>query len=72
MTNMFVEQPWLIAAQLVFNPFSQFIPQVEFNYQLQLSLWSDSISLSVPKSTWRVLVKIQGAGNPTETQMKNW
>ena len=68
MTNVFVEQPRLTAVQLVFNPFSQFIPQVEFNSQLQLSLWSDSITLSVPKSTWRVLVKIQGAGNPTETK----
>ena len=40
------------AVQLAFNPFSQFIPQLELYSQLQLSLWSDPITLSVPKSTW--------------------
>ena len=38
--------------QLVFNPFSQFAPQLELYSQLQLSLWSDPIAFSVPKSTW--------------------
>ena len=39
------------AVQLVFNPFSQFVPQLELYSQLQLSLWSDPIAFSVPKST---------------------
>ena len=58
------------AAQLVLNPFSQFFPQLELYSQLQLSLWSDPIACSVPKSTWRLLVKIQGDGNLAETQIK--
>ena len=40
------------AVQLVFNPFSQLVPQLELYSQLQLSLWSDPIAFSVPKSTW--------------------
>ena len=39
------------AVQVVFNPFSQFVPQLELYSQLQLSLWSDPIAFSVPKST---------------------
>ena len=39
------------AVQLVFNPFSQLIPQLELYSQLQLSLWSDPIACSVPKPT---------------------
>ena len=39
------------AVQPVFNPFSQFVPQLELYYQLQLSLWSDPIDFSVPKPT---------------------
>ena len=42
--------------QPVFNPFSQFLPQLELYSQLQLSLWSDSIAQSVPKSTYWVLI----------------
>ena len=41
----------LTAAQLVFNPFSQLVPQLELYSQLQLSLWSDPIAFSVPKPT---------------------
>ena len=37
--------------QLVFNPFSQFVPQLELYSQLQLSLSSDHIAFCVPKST---------------------
>ena len=44
------EQP-STAVQLVFNPFSQFVPQLELYSLLQLSLWSDPIAFSVPKST---------------------
>ena len=62
----------LIAVQPVFNPFSQFAPQLEFYSQLQLSLLSDPIAFSVPKSTWWVLVEIQGDGNFDETQIKKW
>ena len=40
------------AVQPVFNPFSQLVPQLELYSQLQLSLWSDPITFSVPKSTW--------------------
>ena len=40
------------AVQLIFNPSSQFIPQLKLYSQLQLSLWSDTITFSVPKSTW--------------------
>ena len=36
------------AVQPVFNPFSQFIPQLELYSQLQLSLWCDPIAFSVP------------------------
>ena len=39
------------AVQLVFNPFSQLVPQLELYSQLQLSLWSDPIAFSVPKPT---------------------
>ena len=39
------------AVQLVFNPFSHFVPQLELYSQLQLRLWSDPIGFSVPKST---------------------
>ena len=39
------------AVQPVFNPFSQFVPQLELYSQLQLSLWSDPIAFSVPKPT---------------------
>ena len=39
------------AVQLVFNPVSQLVPQLELYSQLQLSLWSDPIAFSVPKST---------------------
>ena len=41
----------LTAVQLVFNPFSQLVPQLELYSQLQLSLWSDPIAFSVPKLT---------------------
>ena len=34
------------AVHLVFNPFSQFVPQLELYSQLQLSLWSDPIAFS--------------------------
>ena len=60
------------AVQLVFNPFSQLVPQLELYSQLQLSLWSDPIAFSVPKPTYWVLVKIKGAGSLAETQMKKW
>ena len=40
------------AVQPVFNPFSQFPPQLELYSQLQLSLFSDPVAFSVPKSTW--------------------
>ena len=36
--------------QLVFNLFSQFITQLELYSQLQLNLWIDPITLSVPKN----------------------
>ena len=39
------------AVQLVFNPFSQIVPQLELYSQLQLSLWNDPIAFSVPKLT---------------------
>ena len=39
------------AVQLVFNPFSQIVPKLEVYSQLQLSLWSDPITFSVPKIT---------------------
>ena len=39
------------AVQLVFNPFSQLVPQLELYSQLQMSLWSDPIVFSVPKLT---------------------
>ena len=39
------------AVQLVFNPFSQFVPQLELYSQLQMSIWSDPINVSVPNST---------------------
>ena len=35
------------AVQLVFNPFSQLVPQLELYSQLQLILWSDPIAFSV-------------------------
>ena len=61
-----------IDIRLVYNPFSQFVPQLEVYFQLQLSLWRDPIALGVPYSRLLVLVKIQGAGNQTETQMNKW
>ena len=60
------------AVQLVFDPFSQFVPQLQLYSPLQLSLWSDPIAFSVPKWTWWVLVKLQGDGNLAETQMQKW
>ena len=48
---------YISAVQPVFNAFSQFFPMLEPYTQLQLSLWSDPIAFSVPKSTWWVLVK---------------
>ena len=39
------------AVQLVYNPFSQFVSQLELYSQLQLSLQSDPIGLGVPIST---------------------
>ena len=62
----------LAAVQPVFNPFSQFVRLLELYPQSQLSLWSDPITFSVPKSTWCVLVKIQCDGNLAETQMMKW
>ena len=59
--------PRSTVVQLVFNPFSHFISQLELYSQLQLSLWSDPIALGVPNPTQWVLVMIQGAGNLTET-----
>ena len=38
----------ITAVQVVFNPFSQFISQVELYSRLQLSLQSDPIALGVP------------------------
>ena len=55
------------AVQLVFNPFSQFYPQLELYSQLQLSLWNDPITFSVPRL---MVVKIQGDGNQAETPWK--
>ena len=40
------------AVQLVCNPLSQIVPQLNLYSQLQLILWSDPINFSVPKSTW--------------------
>ena len=34
----------LTAVQLVFNPFSQFVPHLELYSQLKLSLWSDPLT----------------------------
>ena len=45
-----IASSWLVGAtavQLVFNPFSQFVPQLELYSQLQLSLWSDPIAFFV-------------------------
>ena len=42
---------WFTAVQLVFNPFSQLVPQLELYSQLQVSLWSDPIAFSVPRPT---------------------
>ena len=42
----------ITAVQLVFNPLSQIVPQLNLYSQLQLILWSDPITFSVPKSTW--------------------
>ena len=39
------------AVQLVYNPFSQIVSQLELNSQLQLILQSDPITLCVPIST---------------------
>ena len=58
------------AVQLVFSPFSQFVSQLELYNQLQLSLWSDPIAFSIPRSTCWVLVKIEGEKNLAETEMK--
>ena len=41
----------LTTVQLVFNPFSPFVPQLELYSQLQLSLWSDPTAFSVPRLT---------------------
>ena len=60
------------AVQLVLNPLSQFIPQLELYSQLQMSLLSNPISFSVPKLMWWVLLNIQGNGNLAETQIKKW
>ena len=38
------------AVQLVCNPFIQLVSQLEIYSQLQLSLWSDPITLSAPNS----------------------
>ena len=65
-----INSHYITAVHLVFNPLSQFIPQLELYSELQLSLCSDLIDFSVPKSTWWVLVNIQGDGNLAETQMK--
>ena len=51
-------------------PSDQFCSLLEFYFQLQLSLWSDPIAFSAPKSIWWLLVKIQEDGNLAETQMK--
>ena len=59
------------AVQLVFNPFSQFVPKLKLYSQLQLSLWSDPIPISVPKPTWWVLVKIQGDRNVAKSKWRN-
>ena len=51
---MNLEHSWhsvFTAVQTVFNPFSQFVPQLELYSQLQLSRWSDPIASSVPKPT---------------------
>ena len=50
-TEIFVLRNQLTAVQLVFNPFSQLVPQLELYSQLQLSLWSDPIAFSIPKPT---------------------
>ena len=39
------------AVQAVYNPFIQFVPQLELYSQLQLSLQCDPIALGIPKST---------------------
>ena len=39
------------AVQVVYNPFSQFVFQLELYSQLQLSLQSDPITFGVPIST---------------------
>ena len=39
----------LTAVQLVYNPFRKFVSQAQLYSQLQLSLWSDPITFSVPK-----------------------
>ena len=57
------------AFRLISNPFSQLGPQLKLYSQLQLSIWSDPIAPGVPNSRYWVLVKIQGAGNLTETLM---
>ena len=48
---VFLDNLCFTAVQLVFNPFSQLVPQLELYSQLQLSLWSDPIAFSVPKPT---------------------
>ena len=55
---------------------SQFlIPSVNsfpsYNFTLSCS-WADSLAFSVPKSTFWVLMKIQGDGNLAEELMKVW
>ena len=42
-----------------FYPFSQFVPQLEHYSQLQLSLWSDPIALSVP-----IFNMVSASGDP--------
>ena len=42
----FFTQGRITAIQPVFNPFSQFVPQLELHFQLKLSLWSDPIAFS--------------------------
>ena len=48
---VFLDNLCFTAVQLVFNPFSQLVPQLELYTQLLLSLWSDPIAFSVPKPT---------------------
>ena len=51
------------AVQSVFNPLSQIVSQLELYSQLQLSLWSDPITFSVPKSTSSVIFFLKKSAN---------